>query len=231
MPNNPAENFGPQYEALGVAIDRLEGETAVAYQAFLIYSGLIGKDRTAERVADKTHFPVTSVKAWMSQNQWQDRVANVDAQRWLIDYQEKQKLTEDDNKRFIEENRHIKRETIRAGKKMLQVANNLLDSATMADEIRETGYVITADNRSVPTTTQIFMKAKVSDIPRLVDTAIKASRLAQDLPTEIIDNLVAGTPGSRDLSQLTEAEIEELAQENRKKLNFLTGVNKLDTIG
>ena len=98
---------------------------------------------------------------------------------------------------------------------MLDVAENLVQSASLAGKLVETGHVIDQDGRRVPTHTEIHMKAKVSDIPRLVDSAVKNTRLVNDLPTEIIRPVL---PAPSELSSLSDEALENLRDDNRKVL-------------
>lgn len=215
---------------LGVAIERLPGEPPDAYQAFLKFAWLQTSERSIERTSKETGYTIATCQVWSMNYKWSDRATEVDAQRWLHEHLEREKLQFEDNKRFVEANREIKERSIATARKMLRVADNLLETADLAGETVETGHVITSDNRSVPTYTTINMKSKISDIPRLVDTAVKVARLAADLPTEIIDPVqrVAKNGNLRDMS---DEELEAALAENRERVEKLGAGQILDTIG
>ena len=214
-----------EWDSLGIAIRRLDIESQDAYQGFLQYAWLTGKERTSGKVAEILGFSHITVKLWSQEFNWSERVSIVDALRWQREFKEREKLLEKDNQKFAEENRQIKSQAISTSKKMLNVANNLLNSAELIDEMIETGKIETVDGRMVPTHTVIKMKAKISDIPRLVDTAMKVSRLAQDLPTEIVDHQI---PIASDLSNLSVEELMDLRDQNQRVLREKGAISKID---
>lgn len=220
-------NDNHDWGSLDIAIQRLEHETPEAYQAFLQYAWLQGVDRCIRVVAEKTGFSVGNMRIWSTDNHWVDRAATIDGLRWMREYKEREKLLEQDNLKFAEENRKIKEKGLRAANKMIDVADHLLQSAEMVDDIIETGHVMTADNRRVPTHTVIKMKAKISDIPRLVDTAIKTSRLVQDLPTEIIENHL---PIGTDLRNLSTEDLLAMRERNQQILREKGAASRTETI-
>lgn len=208
-----------EIKALEATIEKVSpDEPNDAYQAFLRYASYIGKQRTLERVASDLGFGLTTVQVWSSRYQWMKRVDQVDAQRWIIEHRKREELLEQDNKHFIEENREIKQKSITIAKKMLNTATNLLSSADLAGKVIETDKVTLLDGSVVPLKTTIEMKSKVSDIPRLVEVAVKVARLSADLPTEIVRPQILS---SDDLEKLSAEELLQLAQDNRAELNRL----------
>ena len=219
-------DFDKEYEGLEKAIQRFsEYESGDAYQAFLTYAFLSGKDRTIERCAEMMGYEKRTIAGWYGSYQWKERADQVDAQRWLRDFRIREQETAKDNRHFIDENRKIKREAIKISQKMLNVASNLLDSAELAGKVIETGEVETIDGRFVKTKTEIHMKAKISDIPRLADVGVKLARAANDLPTEPIDPTIAPTSN---LQSLSKEELERMREDNRDILIKHGAVQKLD---
>lgn len=216
-----------QFDALGIAIAKLDSETPEAYQAFLAYAWLQGVDRTLKNVAEKTGFAHISCKMWSDDNNWKDRAAVIDGLRWKAEYEHRESIIRADNDKFIQQNREIKEQGIKIGKQMLAVAGNLLNSAELADEVIATDEIETKDGRIVPTYTTIKMKAKISDIPRLVDTAVKVTRLVQDLPTDIIE---MDLPVNADLSKLSVEELIELRDKNQRKMREIAAEGKVETV-
>jgi hypothetical protein len=184
---------------------------------FLTLHGLTGKERSVEAVAEKCGYNVGTCRIWQMNNTWLDRASAVDAQRWLHEYKEREKLLKKDNAEFVAENRKVKQQSQKIAQKMLNVAGNLLENAELAGKVLETGHVTTKDGRKVPTHTTIEMKAKISDIPRLAEAAVKISRLAADLPTEIIESLPIVADG-KDLGSYTIEELEQMQAKNREVL-------------
>jgi hypothetical protein len=209
-------NYSDEWKSLGIAIAKLPEETNDNYQAFLAFAWLQGKERSCELVAERTGFGLGTCKIWQMQYRWLERASAVDAQRWLHEHSEREKLLAKDNEEFINANRKVKRKSLQLSNKMLGVASKLLDDAEMSGKVTETGMIETKDGRMVPTLTTIEMKAKISDIPRLVDTAVKVARLAADLPTEIINDL--GVRPGTDFKDLSLEELQELQASNRKRL-------------
>lgn len=218
----------PELSGLGASIAKFsDSETNDAYQGFLTFAYLTGKARSLEAVAEKLGYNVHTVKIWCTQYNWIARVDQVDAQRWLREFRERERLTAKDNKKFAERNTKIREKSFAVSEKMLAVAEKLLQSADLAGEIIETGHVETADGRKVATMTEIHMKAKISDIPRLVDTAVKVARLAGDLPTEIVDRMI---PATGDLSTLSFEELTKMRDDNREILIEKGAIQKLESL-
>lgn len=209
-------------------IERYDGETETEYSAFLYFSSLSPKERIGpgitKKVSEYSGLTETSVVVTKNRHSWNDRALLIDAHNWMIENEKRQALLSKDNEHFIQENREVKNESLQISKQMLTVAKKLLQNAELVDDIIETGWVETNDGRRVATTTQIKMRAKVSDIPRLVETAVKVSRLAADLPTEILANDINRVT---DLSNMTDEEIMELRAKNNKELLSL-GVGSLN---
>lgn len=209
MSNSPTHDW----DSLGIAIERLPDETPDAYSAFLQYAWLMPSQRSCQRVADDTGHAVLSCKRWHKDYNWQDRAATVDGIKWIHEFKAREASVAKDNEKFVEENRRIKEQGLEMSKKMLNVAGKLLDSAELADEIIETDHIMVGD-RKVALNTTIKMKSKVSDIPRLVDTAIKVTRLVQDLPTEIVE-FSEQIPVGSDLKGLSVEQLMALREKNQ----------------
>lgn len=203
------------FDALGISIERLPEETGQAYQAFLQYAWLQHTDRTNNKVAEKTGHSLMSIRGWAINHNWVERAALVDGLRFKFEFQQREQLQAEDNAKLITENRQIKLDGIKIARRMLTVADNLLNSAEVVDQIIETDHVETKDGRMIPTTTTIHMKAKVSDIPRLVDTAVKVSRLVQDLPTDIIQTQM---PAATEVREMTTEQLMALREKVQREL-------------
>lgn len=215
------------WKSLDIAIEKLPTETNDSYQAFLKFCWLQGKERSPENVAEELGYSVMTCRAWSFDHKWLDRADMVDAIKWKHEFTQRERLLEKDNQKFAEQNRHIKDQAMANARKMLNVANNLLAKAEIVDETVETGMVETKDGRMVPTFTEIRMKSKISDIPRLVDTAVKTARLVQDLPTEIIE---AQVPVGADISNLSIEEILALREKNQRYLREKGAERKIETV-
>lgn len=213
------------WDSLGIAIQRVDGETPDAYQAFLQFCWLQGSDRTTKEVAKITGFSTHSTSIWSSNHNWAERAAIVDGLRWAHEYKAREATRQKENEKFAKENQSIKEKAMKAANQMLDVAQHLLQSAEIVDDMIETGHVETVDGRMVPTHTVINMKSKVSDIPRLADTAIKISRLVNDLPTEIIASEI---PIGSDLKNLTTEELIALRERNQQILREKGAISKVE---
>lgn len=212
------------WESLGIAIERILGEPADAYAAFLQFAWLSGAERTTNKVAEITGFALSTVRMWSTSFDWVDRAAVVDGIKWTHEFKKRQAILEKDTLEFADANRKLKTEGLAAAHKMIATANRLLEKAEVVDEVIETGMVETKDGRMVPTTTEIHMKSKISDIPRLVSTAVTVGRLVQDLPTEIIEDRV---PIGADLSNLSVEELLELQERNRAEMRAKNTASKI----
>lgn len=216
--------------SLDKLIEKQPGESDIEYAAFLFFAAMPPKERHEKtmvpRVAEYSGLAAASVWNARAEFSWFDRANLIDAHNWLVENQKRADMLSEDNAKFIQETREIKEKSLDASRKMLSVASNLLDSAELVDQIIETDHVITQDGRRVPTHTTIKMKAKISDIPRLVDTAVKVSRLASELPTEIVENdLAIGA----DLSQLSDEELLALRHKNHRRLIEKGAASKVTT--
>lgn len=216
-----------EWDSMGIAIRKLDSETEDAYQAFLSYAWLVGTERKHATVATRLGYILAEIKEWARANDWSERASAVDAIRWTMEMKSRNDLISEDNKRFVQENQQVKNNALRVSQKMLKEAERLLDQALVADEVQETGFITLDDGRQVATTTIVKMKSRVSDIPRLVDTAIKTSRLVQDLPTEIVENHL---PLGADLESLSLDELMQLRETNLKAINQKSGLGKVDQI-
>lgn len=216
-------HFSDYWKGLGIAIAQLETETNDAYQGFLCFVSLRGKQRSCERVAALLGYSEGGVKLWQMNHKWQERSSAVDAQVFIKEQQDRDQLTREDNEKFAKDNAAIKQKALRITAKMMDVAENLLSKAELDGKVVETGIVTTDDGRKVATHTEIHMKAKVSDIPRLVDTAVKVTRLVNELPTEIVRPIL---PNTSALAKMSEEELNALADDNREIL-VRHGVNSI----
>ena len=212
------------WESLGIAIERIPGEAADAYQGFLQYAWLNGAERSSNKVAEITGFPLSTVRMWSTSFDWVDRAAVIDGIKWTHEFKKRQAILEKDTLEFADANRKLKMKGLEASDKMINTALNLLKKAESVDEIIEGDEVETKDGRMVPTTTVIHMKSKISDIPRLVSTAVTVGRLVQELPTEIIEDRV---PIGADLSNLSFEELLELQERNRAEMRAKNTASKI----
>jgi membrane-bound inhibitor of C-type lysozyme len=208
-------HYTEYWKGMDIAIAMLDTETNDSYQGFLCFVSLKGKQRSTERVAQLLGYHEGTVKIWQQNHKWMDRASGVDAQVFIKEQQERDQLTREDNEKFAKENARFKDRALKITNKMMEVAENLLQSATLANKMVETGHVIDAHGRKVPTHTEIHMKAKVSDIPRLVDTAVKTTRLVNELPTDIVRTTI---PNSSALSSMTDEELTRMREDNREVL-------------
>lgn len=224
-----AETRLDEYQSLKIAIEKhSEDEPNEAYQAFLQYVSFSGPSRTFEKVVAWSGYNAAQIREWARTYEWVKRADGVDAQRWLYEEQKRQEACQADNQEFAENNRKLKKEGQTILSKMLTVSSKLLDAALDANQVKETGWVKTDDGREVPTMTTIEMKAKISDIPRLVATSIQMSRLINDLPTEIVDinrNIVPSN-----LANFSWEQLEQLEKDNREVLNRVSGAQKLTEV-
>jgi hypothetical protein len=209
-------------------IAKVPGETADAYQAFLVYARLQFGDRTKDNVVKGTGYSDVSVKNWMLDFNWIERANVCDAEEEILIREDRQQLMKQDNLRFAEKSRAIKDKAFSLGEEMIDAAKDLLSNVKFIDRVINTGEVETKDGRFVPTHTEIIMKAKVSDIPRLADVGIKITQLAAGLPTEIIETNSINTTEIKNLSReeiLAQIEAEE------NEINKLSGDKKLRLVG
>lgn len=208
-------HYTEYWQGMQIAIAKVDRETPDSYQGFLCYASLKGKDRSIDRVAQLLGYHVGTVNLWSQQFKWQERSSAVDAQVFIKEQQERDQLTREDNERFARENSKVKDRAIKITNSMLDVAENLLKSATLAGKLVETGHIVDQDGRRVPTHTEIHMKAKISDIPRMVDSAIKNTRLVNELPTEIVRPVL---PSSSQLKNMSTEELQQMSEDNREIL-------------
>lgn len=218
-------NYETEWKGLSIAIEKIEGETTQSYQAFLCYAFLQGTERTYEEVANRTGFNKDTMRMWAHQNKWNERVSAIDATRWLKEFEERESLLKSDNEKFVQANRKIKHQTIEQAEALLKLSSKLITRALDADEVIYGDYVETKDGRMIPTTTTIKMQSKVSDIPRLIDTAVKSIRAVNDLPTEVIERI---TVSDEDLSNLSIEEIIERRNRNRSDMANVSATIKLN---
>lgn len=214
------------WKGIGLAIEKLTKEPHQAYEAFLQYAWLQYAERTVARVVKITGLPEFKIQAWFRAFDWQDRASLVDGMRWNHEFRQREAVLSKDNEKFAEMNRSIKERGLAMSTKMLAVAEKLLGDAEISGNIIETDRVTTADGRSVPLMTQINMKAKISDIPRLASTALLLARAIQDLPTEVLDQHKPLPIG--DYSELSLEELEAMRSENRQQLALKSGISKVD---
>lgn len=210
-------------------IERQENEPPNAFTAFLFFASLIPSERPGHiafpKVAAHVQTDVQNIRRWFNNYQWDERVSTYDAYVFLENHKQRSQLAQQDNIRWVEEHRKAKDRTLNIADKMLSVAENLLSTAEMSGKVIETDKIQTADGRMVPTKTIIHMKSKVSDIPRLVEVAVKTQRLAADLPTEIIEDRDGIM--TADLSTLTDEELQSLIEKNNKEIIQLGATAKV----
>lgn len=168
-------------------IQKLPEETTDSYQAFLVFARLQFGDRKLSHVAAITGYSEKAVNGWSADFNWVDRANILDAQEEIIIREDRMKLLKADNVRYAEKSREIKDKAFELGGKMVEAAQDLLSNIKFIDKIIETDKVETKDGRMIATHTQIIMKAKVSDIPRLADSGMRMTQLATGMPTEIIE--------------------------------------------
>lgn len=209
-------DYNDYWKSLEIAIAKHPSESNDAYQAFLCFVALRGKQRCLETVAEATGYALSTLKQYQMFYKWLDRADAVDAQVWIREQQDREQIIRKDNEKFAIENAAIKKDVLRIGRKMLKSAENLLQNVEVSGKVIETGHVETKDGRRVATHTTIEMKAKVSDIPRLVDTAVKVTRLANDLPTEIVD--LPQLPKAGEIGKLSIEQLQQMREDNRQVL-------------
>lgn len=221
-------NIEHDWHSLGVAIEKLPDEPSEAYQAFLAYAWLQYGERTYTGAAQRANMAPQTVSRYAQEFDWANRVSAVDAARWLKEFRDREALTEDDNRRYVEANRDAKDKLLNISQKMVEVAAKLIDSALISDEVIEGDMIQGADGIMYPTSTIINMKAKISDIPRLVDTAAKTMRMINDLPTEAVERNAEFL--TQDYSNLSEEEIIALRNQNRLEMLRLGAIEKLESV-
>lgn len=208
-------------------IERLHDEPTDAYVAFLKYSALPLGERSLERIAKTERITMNKLKDWYGRYDWADRTELLEGARWRQNWNQRQEIDSQENQRYAKKNRELKDRALRVSDKLLTVGEKLLDDAVVAGDIKETDYVETKDGRRVALTTQVFMKSKVGDIPRLFTTAIDVVRKVNDLPTEAIDPTKI-LPVGRKLTEYTDDELNELSEENARRAKLLSGAIKHD---
>lgn len=201
--------------SLDLAIAREPDETEAEYECFLKFVSLHGKNRHINVVAEALGYSHVTLISYHKKNRWSDRASIVDAMAWKRQYEQRLDDQKESNIAFAEKNRLLRERALKISDSALSVCEGLLAKAELADEVIETDKVETKDGRIVPIYTTIKMKAKISDIPPLLTSAIRVARLVQDLPTEIIESKV---PATTDIASMSDAELNELRDEVAKVL-------------
>lgn len=215
------------WDSLDVPIVQEIGEPSDAYQAFLQFAWEQYADRNIARVAQITKYPESRIASWHKNWNWEERASMVDSIRWKYEFRQREKELAKENAEIAQRNRSIKEKGLQITEKMLTVAQNLLNSAELVDEMVESDFVDTADGRRVPTMTVIKMKSKISDIPRLVETAVRTNNLVQGLPTEIVETV---SLDSVDLENLSYEQLKQLKEKNEKDLKSLRSAQEISTL-
>lgn len=213
-------------------VQRRDDESQGAFSAFLAYCSLPTKERLNQSqvlklVAEATGLSESTLFQYRQLYDWDERVSQVEAQRWIREEADRQEQIAADNKKFVAQNRKLKERTNNISLSMLEVAEKLLEKVKVSDEKIEEGFVETVDGRKVPTFVQYHVKAKVSDIPRIVESALKAQRYIQDLPTEVVETEI---PIGADLSGLTVEELIALREKNQQILREKGALGKVQQI-
>lgn len=203
-----------EYDVLENLIERKDGESSAAYNAFLHYARLSPLDRGAdsvdEKIAKTLGKSLSTVRQYKYTYEWENRVQLIDAYQFKLDFDETRNMMKADREKYVEFNREIKSTMMENLKKTTNVIANLLSYADLIGEEKKTGQVELKDGTTAFLYTKVDMKAKLSDIAVLANSVTKCARAINDLPTEVIENKVAS---NINLNNLDSQQLDELDEQ------------------
>lgn len=220
-------------DTLEKLIEKMDGESAVAYAAFLFYARLAPSERTANiaypRIAQHCGKPESTIELWKDNYDWDDRAQTVSAFQFKLDFDEMREATRADREKYIEFNREIKKGMMDNLNKTVGVIATLIGYADLIGEEKKTGEIELADGRIVHQYTTVKMAAKVSDIAILANAVVKCAKVINEFPTEIIENKVV--VDMNNLDKVPNDQLDEFSEKIAKRIDELkTGVIITDSV-
>lgn len=211
-----------EIDVLESLIEKLDGESASAYSAFLCYAALAPNERAGEialpKLMDYTGLSENTLKQYREIHEWQERANLVDAYQFKLNFEETREMMKADRVKYVEFNRQIKDQMMENLLKTTGVISTLISYADLIGEEKKTGEFETKDGRILHQFTTVNMKAKVSDIAVLANAVTKCARAINELPTEIIENKIAT---NIDLNKLQSSELDDLDEVITKRMKEL----------
>lgn len=206
-------------------------ESANAYSAFLFWASLPQSKRSGEEALKKVGKHVglepTTIKQYRVNYNWDERSNLIDAHLFKLNFDERLKLSQEDNKRFASEMKEIQTQAIRIVRKGLNAVEMLVDTLPLDSKVVETDWVqakqADGTHKPVPTKTIVNMKSEAKDIAPLLRALVDVPAKVLGLKTEVIEPEVVQTvpKDNMTLDDIAEAK-RRIAKEKEKLLNVTT---------
>lgn len=189
-------------------IERVQWESLTAYQAFLYFAALSPLKRREgnyfREIAELTGLADTTVRSYISSFKWDERVAIIDAKRFLRREHEFEVLQRENIVKYVNANKDIKDKSIELSRKILE---KCIDFANT--ELMKTEY-----------------KLKPHELSKLYETSVKMSRLVSDLPTEITSTQILSP---EELDRMTPEQLQALLEKEQGDILNLEGIQNIKT--
>lgn len=194
-------------------------ESTNAWFAFLFWVGLPISERNSDakamqKTAAYVGLELSTITVYRVNYRWDERAKLIEAHLFKLQFDDRRKAMEADNLQFASDTKEIQTKAIAVAKKLLNIAEQLADTVPLSNKVLETDYVKAlqpdGSTKTVPTTTQIIMKAEVKDIAPLVRVAIDTPLKVMGLPTEVVQPEVV-----RNVAEIPQMSDDDITEQRR----------------